>query len=623
MYSPLAGDSSRENDRPPAHNAQGEHPQKSVPPFGTSAQNDTTSQVDYSRLLRELRQAKARIMELEALAAQGGELPPAVAQAMHAKDDRIAALEAESKEVRNFVTSKMSSPRIVSWLRLRYYWQEHPDLPTDEQGRKYTSLETVARKYGGSADSIGDGLNYFHRLGLVDKDSKTTCNEQGQYTTKVSALPLVENVQAVHRLSRQEVGNNQGGKRCPTCGHAMKAKTIWYCPVCDGPLPSDQAETGGRQIDPRCEHPAQFSAERHTAPLLISIDTDRQIAPRCPDATEKQEGEKVLSFSLPVTPSPALDTLSREELKAQAAALLVSLNMGEATHRWMQHTTDGRYTTVHRPLSPAWAREHIEGTSTRGLVPRPNAATTRALVGDADTPERKARLLSCGKQLAAAGWRVLVNTSPFFAEHPGAVHLWAIFDGEVSTRTAWAEAVRIAPALAQEKEWYPKVGMRLLCGRYRGPGLAAWPTLHSLNTGARAQYGPALWRLLLSHVNSSGIIPALPRDEPAPVIRSTILHTSSASAGFYRVFAAEHPMPEILPLQPNGYAFAVWRGERSASVAYKDGRWYDNGNTGAWVSSGDAFDLWVLTHCAVTPATFDAVKRAERLHCMAISRETV
>jgi hypothetical protein len=598
----------------------------------------TSGQLDYKGVLQQLqevqareaalvkenRRIKARCMELEALAAQGGELPPAIADAMRAKDEKIAEWEAWDKEVRNFVTSKMSSPRIVSWLRLRYYWQGHPDLPTDEQGRTSTSLETVARKYGGSADSIGDALNYFYRLGLVDKQSKTTCNEQGQYTTKVSAAILPENVQAVQRLSRQELGNNLGGKRCPTCGHAMKAKTIWYCPVCDGPLPSGRAETGGRQIAPRCEQPAHQEAERHdapldsrateatdrhTAPLLISIDTDRQIAPRCPEPLDRQEGEKegdCSPFSLPALPS------SREELKAQAAALLVSLNMGEPSHRWMNNTTEGRYTTVHRPLSPAWAREHIEGPSTRGLVPRPNAATTRALGYDGDTPERADRLRRCARLLARAGWLVLLNVSPSIAEHPGAVHLWVLFDGEVSTRAALAEAHRIASELEQEKECYPrKIGMRLPCGRYRGPGIANWPTLESGNTGARAQYGPALWRLLLSHVNSSGMIPALPIDEPAPVIRSTILHTSSASAGFYRVFAAEHPMPEILPLQPNGYAFAVWRGERTASVAYKDGRWYDNGKHEGYPGSGDEFDLWVLVTLRPAPGMFEQVKAAE------------
>lgn len=612
------GNSLRGNDRARAPGAQGEQDRKGAPPFVSSRQSNYTippvgiSDQREQALLANNRKLLGRIMELEALAAQGGELPPAIAQAMHAKDERISQLEAQLREVRNFFMSKLPTGDIASWFRLRFYLAEN-ELPEDEQGRKHICLETIARRYGGSSDTLGKDFAKFARIGLVDKASQTQRLPNGKVRTDLFIAPIEDNARAVHRLSLLEAGNNHGGLRypCPKCGTDMQVRKLLVCPSCDHSELMRSEETTEPQV----------------AAPLIEI-TEPQVAVRFTETLEVQEGEKEahvlgvpsqietpVPLFLPALPSPALDTLTDEELKGRVADLLVSLNMGEATHRWMHETEKGRYTTVRRPLSRAWAMEHVEGKETRGLVARPNAKTTCALGCDGDTPERAARLKRCARLLARAGWLVLLSTSPFFAKHPGAVHLWVLFDGEVNTRAALAEAYRIAPELKQELECYPiKIGMRLFAGRYRAAGLASWPTLESANTGQKAQYGRELWRLVLSHVNSPSCIPNTLIDESAPAPK-TVTVTAGASAGFYKWFAAQHPLDEILPLDTNGYAPANWRGERTASVFYRfDGRWYDNGNYGAWPSTGDAYDLWVLTHCEVTPETFAAVKRAEYQH---------
>ena len=53
---------------------------------------------------------------------------------------------------------------------------------------------------------------------------------------------------------------------------------------------------------------------------------------------------------------------------------------------------------------------------------------------------------------------------------------------------------------------------------------------------------------------------------------------------------------EVLPLQPNGYARATWRGERTPSVAHRpEKRWLDYGAR-AWPEQkgGDVFEAYVL-----------------------------
>jgi len=282
------------------------------------------------------------------------------------------------------------------------------------------------------------------------------------------------------------------------------------------------------------------------------------------------------------------------------------------------------------PVTPELLRRHVEGRITLGSWLANRDGSTWAVVWDADDAERWKILLEAGRKLLTSGASPIAERSPVNGKHAGGGHLWIVFQEPVEPRAARATAEKHAPELMDFREFWPRAGaVRLIGGYYRRGETSAW-------CGAVALRRPEEWvtswaataLAWLEDTPSGWVTESAPaeQDDGFPYTPPAQLDTREITdpkqtepeawrdAEWIRRYgAARHSLPwailpkhainwfnslhdvrTILRKQPNGYALATWRGERTASVAYlPDNRWRDYGRNRIQ-PGGDAFEAYAL-----------------------------
>lgn len=282
------------------------------------------------------------------------------------------------------------------------------------------------------------------------------------------------------------------------------------------------------------------------------------------------------------------------------------------------------------PVTPELLRSHLDGKITLGSWVANRDGRTWAVLWDADDAERWEDLMSAGRKLLASGAKPISERSPVKGDHAGGGHLWLVFREPVDPKAARATAEKHAPELAEFPEFWPRAGaVRLLGGYYRRGETSAWCEAAALRD---PEHWVTSWNA--AALASSEETPAGWVTEPAPPeLEDDAPYTPPAELDTREIIRAERPEPEawrdpewlakygaarrflpwaalpkhainwfnalndvrtILPKQPNGYALAIWRGERTASVAYlPHNRWRDYG-ANRTQPGGDAFEAYAL-----------------------------
>jgi hypothetical protein len=133
-------------------------------------------------------------------------------------------------------------------------------------------------------------------------------------------------------------------------------------------------------------------------------------------------------------------------------------------------------------------------------------------------------------------------------------HLGTIFDEWVQARAAYQEMCRIAPVLAEIKEYWlaPGVGcnnkVRLFAGLYRYQGINQWCTLQNENGTLYAHNGKESALVLLAYQTPAELIPPSQEPEPAPtIVNATATPQASAEPAPTIVNATATPQASAEP----------------------------------------------------------------------------
>lgn len=562
---------------------------------------------DDQALLRRAVKAEHEVIELRTV--------------VHQQQGLLSSYRRREAEQRNILASEgLTAGEKVSLLGLRDHWQKD-DLPTDSEGRKRTCLKTLSYHLGQSDEAIGRHVKKFADLGLVDKHTVKGVAPDGMPTTTLYTAPVPEKIQAIRTLTKEAAGKSWGGLRCPRCSstHVRITRTI----VC---LDCQNIAVDEKIYDSQGEHPTVTGlvlmpkpqdAATENQPMPSTVEDD--LSPTKPHlaALFKQE--------YPLVPHlAATGQLSDDETLERGGNFLLAIAGPAQTYvKMLPADPDHKYTTVHQPIEAIITRLHLRGYETVGTTLEYPNGQALAICADADDGVHSAILRAAGGKLADAGWLPLWEASPAQDDHQGGGHLWVIFDALTDARSAWVEALRIAPELNAIKErWPSKKRVRLLAGKFVRPGINEWCTLTSIAGGESVKTGLDAIRLALANRTPAALVPILPPEpeKPAPSPVTVLAPVQGERVGWInglhpqhiaRYFAAQpgHTLEEIHPKTTATHAMAIWRGENGASVLYNDnGRWFDFGNHGDYPQSGDELDLYVLVHLRPSAADFKTVR---------------
>jgi hypothetical protein len=327
-------------------------------------------------------------------------------------------------------------------------------------------------------------------------------------------------------------------------------------------------------------------------------------------------------------------------LQWRGAKLLLAIAGDARDHIEMSRTGDKKYYSQARPLTEDDTLAHLQGRKTVGASCGYGNGTTRALCYDTDTAEGWQQLTDAAEKLADAGYKPLLEQSP--AQRGG--HLWIVFSGRVNVTAARNHAHSIAAELAAVTEYWPApVGakkwnrVRLPGGKYirpadekeNRPAINAWCKLIDVMTGETARNGVEAAALLLSRQTEARIVPELTQDTRTPERLGVqtperlqqpqerpAARPSGVDERWRQTYGSEegkrlwfawtapqlaqwwnetHEIDDLLPDEKRGYGSAVWRGETDPSVAKRDGRWADFGQSARRPDgnpdTGDALEL--------------------------------
>jgi hypothetical protein len=559
-------------------------------------------------------------------------------------------------------------------------WAVLPELkttPPDEQGYVHVPVWKVAKKIGMSAQRTGANLHQLAEAGgIARKEERISPNE-----TRIlfSPTPLT-----AHPMQIQPVApRNHGGirQRCKDCGSEnLREQRIVTCLDCgsiqytktrminsepEEETPVRQVE--GREIDTNVingrEHETypvrqvdqrgnnahlvnkENKAEKPTTPpggagdpplvILTNYTSGSLVGNLTNDGqerTDQEQGDQMEQYEQNEGETPVSQVDQREETafspaaegseRERAAKLLLDVAGTADEHIKMSRTGAKKYYSEPGALTLAQAVAHLDGRATYGARLDHADGTTRATVFDTDTAVGWQEFQDAAAQLAAAGYKPLLEPSP--AGRGG--HLILLYTAHVNARAAYQQVCTTAPALATCTEYWPRSGgaqrVRLPAGLYVQPGLAQWCCLLDAEGNVLARDGHAAARILLDYQTPADLVPPLPPESEPPTPqprapRSERPITSASRDELHRQkygeqtrlwiaftpqqlaawFNERNRVEDVLPLERTGAGLAIWRGERTASVVFtKDGEgWVDFGS-GATRSDGkrdggDAFEL--------------------------------
>lgn len=344
----------------------------------------------------------------------------------------------------------------------------------------------------------------------------------------------------------------------------------------------------------------------------------------------------------------------------EAAALLLALAGPGTEHIEMSRSGTKKYYTIFRPLTERDLLDHLCGGKARGALCQYPDGQTRGLGWDEDTTEGWATLRDAARLLAAAGYMPLLEPSPAGRGGHLWLIFDALVDASAAQRhindiaPALASVREYWPGPLDAKRWNK---VRLPAGAYTRPGINQWCQVVSVSDGETSIDGLSAARLLLTHQTPATVVPpptteresqATERapsseamephgEQDAPhshkqghIIANILSPTSNMRPGeshpaqnsdrqwqsryghteegqrlwfaftpqyLASWYNANHDVRELLPSERNGYGLATWRGEHTASVAFRHEQWTDFGASArrpdGTQDSGDALELHV------------------------------
>ncbi len=537
--------------------------------------------------------------------------PTALLHALQRTQQRNRELENYLKwEERLFSNPHLSATNkltLIATRRAALRGQTH-----DEQGRTRLNLNSIAERIGVSPDTVGRNLKYLATVGVVDRQTVPEIQENGERWTRVYAGLNDELLQAPEKIVPETPRNHGGNRyRCQHCGSEqvmIKRRVTLICKCCQHESLLEESE--------RDQEPA---AEENTVQTDNLPDNRKPVSPPMSGDASDGTGESILS-----------------EIET-AAALLLALAGPSDEHIEMSKRGPKKYYTVFRKLTHDDLHDHLHGGKARGALCQYPDGKTRGLGWDTDSLEQWAAVEDAARQLAHAGYMPIVEPSP--AGRGG--HLWILFDALVDVSAARQQVYELVPALETLAEYWPGPHdakrwnkVRLPGGRYVRPDISAWCQLISVSDGETSQDGDGAARLLLEHQTPASLVPP-PTGDAAPILDDSAApkyqaissnDTNEAAPGNQGLdsqwhakygqtdegkrlwfafipsyvatwYNAHNDVHDVLAPGKDGYGLANWRGERSASVAFRGDQWTDFGASArrddGTQDSGDALELQV------------------------------
>jgi hypothetical protein len=414
-----------------------------------------------------------------------------------------------------------------------------------------------------------------------------------------------------------------------------------HCQLERQAAPTDEKKSDAFDINLTEEEPITLQSQLDSLPKPatppqqeepITLQSQLDSLPK-PAVLPEQEEPITPQSQLDSLPKPATPPQQEEDtptgspaLLQQAVELLVAVAGDFHEHIVMNSDPDvpKKYTTIHRPLHRGDVMAHLKGARTVGASLASRDGTTRALCFDADHEEGWLLLREAALILEAAQFKPLLEVSP--AGRGG--HLWLIFSSPVRADAAYRSVCCLAPQLRTIKEYWPGAThqkVRLLAGRYVTPNFSAWCSLSTASGQLLARTGEEAVSVLLSSLTPSDLLPPVQEGPPVPPDRkqdgpparkqerqgahgvdeyhqqkyqASTMWIHFTPAQLARWYNAQTSVYDLLPAEKNGMGLASWRGERTASVAFRgDEAWVDFGagarRADGKQDGGDALELAV------------------------------
>lgn len=483
-----------------------------------------------------------------------------------------------------------ASQKLALWATTEEIQKGNPN----EQGLTHVNITYVSKKIGMSPKTTGRNLQELADAKGLTRKEVNFIQSNGNPGTNIYFAPTEQTSQP--HLIQPPQPRNHGGvrQRCKDCG----------------------SENLIEQITITCMN---CGAEQHRSHRLINKDaTEIQSTGRQPDHQEPP-AQPIDNLTPVLQPKEPLDNLTSGIQEPatppdtaqpchdpQAVTELLLVIAGDRDEHIVMNTNSQvakKYLTVHRPLCLEDMRQHLQGKKTIGATLSYQDGTTRSLCFDTDTPDGYQQLQESSILLHAAGYKPLLEPSP--AGRGG--HLWIIFTERVNAYAAYTQVCSIAPTLKAISEYWPQQRgnqkVRLLAGKYTTPTFAQWCHLYNA-TGHEIST-----RDFLDYQTPADLLPALryptepepspdhltkcdrsPVTKPPPDTGVDEYHrqkyphnhfwfawTPQQLADWYNT---KNSVYDLLSPEKNGNGLAQWRGERTASVAFRhDSAWVDFGAT--------------------------------------------
>jgi hypothetical protein len=443
----------------------------------------------------------------------------------------------------------------------------------DEEGRARINLTTISEAIGMSPDTASRTLKKFAQQlpGLIDVTERAEMQENGERWTRKYASLNSEMLQAPDQLTPLVPRAHGGDHRiCQKCGSEhvkIKRKTTLIClnEKCRGYNCEVLISETDQILNASSSQDDQDQAKNFDAQGGNLQDTIKPVTPPygvgCDDNGPSDPGD-----------DPQIDEGDPDDLRA-AAALLLALAGQHDAHIEMSRRGESKYYTVDRPLKIGDLLNHLTGGKARGANCSYPDGQTRGLCWDADDAERWEVLRQAARQLAQAGYFVILEESP--AGRGG--HLWVIYDALVNTSAARQHVYSIAPELADLVEYWPGPQdakrwnrVRLPGAKYVRPGISAWCKLTAVATGESSHNGRSAATLLLANQTPAAIVPAIQsQDDDQAQARELATQSERPALTVIAGGAGDLPNSQDDQAEP----------ESKMQAGQVDGQWYAKYNT--------------------------------------------
>ncbi|MGZ3947105.1 MAG: TOTE conflict system archaeo-eukaryotic primase domain-containing protein [Flavisolibacter sp.] len=528
---------------------------------------------------------------------------------------RVQLLEAENRQLRQFISWEdrlFSNPHLSASQKLAFRQTElemEKGTP-DDAGYIHVNVTYVSKKIGMSAKITGKNLQAIAEANGLERRVETCVLEDGTQQTKLFFAPTDQTTKP-HLIQPPQPRNHGGARKlCNHCGseNLLEQVTI-TCMDCG----AEQHRTH-RVINMQPSSSVTATATSSvTAPLPAlltptpSLQEQAELAQPIDNLTIVLEPEKPLDNLSIGTQKPASPPVVEETEESEQETIpapeceLVNLFLdiaGDNQEHIVMNRGAKKYITVHTPLTEHNIQQHLAGTKTVGSTLSHTDQTTRAVCFDTDTQEGLTTLHTAMCKLHSAGVKPLLEISP--AGRGG--HLWIIFSSRVRTTAAYQHICTIAPMLKDIKEYWPRANnqkVRLLAGKYVSQTIIKWCQI------VDAENREVVKNDLLQYLTLAELIPTTSsleekKESTSQEAQAKNFRQQAQAEGVdqyhRRKYTNNHFLVEwtpqqlaalynernnvydLLPPEKNGYGLAEWRGERTASVAYR--------STDAWVDFG-------------------------------------